>query len=100
LNPNRREVLLLAATYGVDALGVDPKGYTSNDRDVPAGTGKAPGEFVGGVETPHASCLALPFAPPDGAIEAAIRPLIASEEFAAGSPSRNDAGSEGSPESL
>jgi hypothetical protein len=50
-------------TYGVDALGVDPKGYTSNDGDVPAGRGKEPGEFAGGVVTPHASFLALPFAP-------------------------------------
>jgi hypothetical protein len=50
-------------TYGVDALGVDPKGYTSNDGDVPAGKGKRPGDFAGGVVTPHASFLALPFAP-------------------------------------
>jgi hypothetical protein len=50
-------------TYGVDALGADPEGYTSNDRDVPAGAGKAPGAFAGGVVTPHASFLALRFAP-------------------------------------
>ena len=30
-------------TYGVDALGTDPKGYTSNDRDVPAGRGEDSG---------------------------------------------------------
>ena len=133
-------------TYGVDALGADPKGYTSNDGDVPAGKGKGPGDFAGGVVTPHASFLALPFAPreamanlraladkfpiygpygfrdsvnvstgevsdcvlaldqgmimaaianaladnamqhafADGPIEAAIRPLIAREEFTAG----------------
>ena len=140
-------------TYGVDALGVDPKGYTSNDRDVPAGAGKGPGEVVGGVVTPHASFLVLPFAPrealdnlqaladkfpvygpdgfrdsvnvssgevadcvlaldqgmimaaianaladdamqhafADGPIEAAIRPLIAREEFTAGAPPAGDA---------
>jgi hypothetical protein len=50
-------------TYGVDALGVDPKGYTSNDSDTPAGAGKRPGGFGGGVVTPHASFLALRFAP-------------------------------------
>ncbi len=133
-------------TYGVDALGVDPKGYTSNDGDVPAGAGKGPADFTNGVVTPHASFLALPFAPreamanlraladkfpiygtygfrdsvnissgvvsdcvlaldqgmimaaianaladdamqhafADGPIEAAIRPLIAREEFTAG----------------
>jgi hypothetical protein len=127
---------------------VDPKGYTSNDGDVPAGKGKRPGDFAGGVVTPHASFLALPFAPreamanlraladkfpiygpygfrdsvnvstgvvsdcvlaldqgmimaaianalaenamqhafADGPIEAVIRPLIAPEEFTAGSP--------------
>jgi len=133
-------------TYGVDALGADPKGYTSNDHGVAAGTGKTPGEFRDGVVTPHASFLALRFAPhealdnlrgladrfpiygtygfqdsvnvssgavagcvlaldqgmilaaianaladdvlqhafSDGPIEAAIRPLIAREEFSAG----------------
>jgi hypothetical protein len=50
-------------TYGVDALGVDPEGYTSNDRDTPAGGGKGPADFRDGVVTPHASFLALPFAP-------------------------------------
>ncbi len=140
-------------TYGVDALGVDPKGYTSNDGDVPAGAGKGPNDFVGGVVTPHASFLALAFAPreamsnlraladkfpiygpygfrdsvnlstgkvsdcvlaldqgmimaaianaladdgmhhafADGPVEAAIRPLIAPEEFTAGAPRADDA---------
>ena len=50
-------------TYGVDALGTDLKGYTSNDRDVPAGAGREPGAFVHGVVTPHASFLALRFKP-------------------------------------
>jgi hypothetical protein len=50
-------------TYGVDALGCDPKGYTSNDSDVPAGAGKGPAAFAGGVVTPHALFLALRFAP-------------------------------------
>lgn len=50
-------------TYGVDALGCDPKGYTSNDHDAPAGPGKGPRSFRDGVVTPHASFLALAFAP-------------------------------------
>ena len=50
-------------TYGVDVLGTDPKGYTSNDGDVPAGAGKGPGAFANGVVTPHASFLALRFSP-------------------------------------
>jgi Putative glucoamylase len=50
-------------TYGVDAIGVDPQGYTSDDGNVPAGTGKGPGALAGGVVTPHASFLALRFAP-------------------------------------
>ena len=141
-------------TYGVDAIGVDPKGYTSNDGDVPAGAGKGPRVFMGGVVTPHASFLALRFAPheamanlqaladrfpiygpygfhdsvnvssgvvsdcvlaldqgmimaaianaladdamrhafADGAIETAIRPLIAQEEFTAGTSRTADSG--------
>jgi hypothetical protein len=50
-------------TYGVDAIGACPDGYTSNDSDVPAGKGKGPSSFAGGVVTPHASFLALRFAP-------------------------------------
>jgi hypothetical protein len=52
-------------TYGVDALGTDPMGYTSNNEDVRAQTdGKAsPRSFRNGVVTPHASFLALRFAP-------------------------------------
>jgi hypothetical protein len=50
-------------TYGVDALGCDPTGYTSNDSDTPAGAGKRSTAFAGGVVTPHASFLALRFAP-------------------------------------
>ena len=49
-------------TYGVDALGADPKGYTSNDGECPPAPARA-GDFAGGVVTPHASFLALPFAP-------------------------------------
>ena len=30
-------------TYGVDAIGVDPQGYTSDDGNATAGTGKGPG---------------------------------------------------------
>jgi hypothetical protein len=49
--------------YGVSALGVNPEGYTSNDRNIPAGAAKSSGEFTGGVVTPHASFLALRFFP-------------------------------------
>jgi hypothetical protein len=149
-------------TYGVDALGVDPQGYTSNDSDVRAGKGHAPGAFAGGVVTPHASFLALRFAPheamanlkalterfptiygrygfhdsvnvssgevshcvlaldqgmimaaianaladdvmqhafSDGPIEAAIRPLIAPEEFTAGASRAADTDHVGRPRS-
>jgi hypothetical protein len=52
-------------TYGVDALGSDPIGYTSNNAGTPARSvseeGKVP--FKNGVVTPHASFLALRFAP-------------------------------------
>ena len=52
-------------TYGVDALGCDPRGYTSNDDEVRArpGTARPSGRFTNGVVTPHASFLALRFAP-------------------------------------
>jgi hypothetical protein len=52
-------------TYGVDALGSDPLGYTSNDEEVRAGPGasRPAGRFTNGVVTPHASFLALRFAP-------------------------------------
>ena len=52
-------------TYGVDAIGTDPQGYTSNNNDVPA-KAHAPSShppFTNGVVTPHASFLALRFAP-------------------------------------
>jgi hypothetical protein len=52
-------------TYGVDALGSDPFGYTSNNAAIRAEltrTGpKVP--FKNGIVTPHASFLALRFAP-------------------------------------
>jgi hypothetical protein len=52
-------------TYGIDALGIDPKGYTSGNDDPPAGRDDAPhpDRFLNGVVTPHASFLALRFAP-------------------------------------
>ncbi len=52
-------------TYGVDAIGTDPVGYRSNNDDLsnkptrPAATGR----FTNGIVTPHASFLALRFAP-------------------------------------
>ena len=51
--------------YGVDAIGADPRGYTSYNGGVPAGRDAAPssGRFRDGVVTPHASFLALRFAP-------------------------------------
>jgi CubicO group peptidase (beta-lactamase class C family) len=135
--------------YGVDAIGADPDGYTSNDDETRVAPGETPPPrtFTNGVVTPHAAFLALPFAPreamanlralaerfpgiygpygfydsvnvttgkvsdcilvldhgmimvalanvlagdamqhafADGAIEAAIRPLLAQEEFTAG----------------
>jgi len=140
-------------TYGVDALGADPNGYTSNESDVRSGSGARSGMFAGGVVTPHAAFLALRFAPreamdnlraledrfpiygpygfhdsvnvstgrvancvlaldqgmimaaianaladdvmqhafSDGAVETAIRPLIAPEEFTAGDSSVSSA---------
>ena len=52
-------------TYGVDALGTDPHGYTSNNDDERVGGEKAGANarFRNGVVTPHASFLALRFAP-------------------------------------
>ena len=52
-------------TYGVDALGADPLGYTSGDDAVRArpGNSRPSGRFTNGVVTPHASFLALRFAP-------------------------------------
>ena len=51
--------------YGVDALGTDPHGYTSYNDDARArgGTTPSPGRIRHGVVTPHASVLALRFAP-------------------------------------
>jgi Putative glucoamylase/Protein of unknown function (DUF3131) len=145
-------------TYGVDAIGVDPNGYTSTDDELPAVGGSRQRASAGGVVTPHASFLALRFAPheamanlqalagrfpiygpygfhdsvnvssgvvsdcvlaldqgmimaaianaladdamrhafADGAIETAIRPLIAQEEFTAGAPGAIDSGHGGS----
>jgi hypothetical protein len=52
-------------TYGVDAIGADPLGYRSNDDEV--GTkpvsARPSVRFTNGVVTPHASFLALRFAP-------------------------------------
>jgi hypothetical protein len=52
-------------TYGVDALGTDPHGYTSNNDDVrvKGGASSPSDRFTNGVVTPHASFLALRFAP-------------------------------------
>jgi hypothetical protein len=62
-------------TYGVDALGMDPGGYPSNeDRTLvdagfpgcpgrPAQPDPAPSAYANGVVTPHAAFLALRFAP-------------------------------------
>ncbi len=52
-------------TYGVDALGTDPHGYTSNNNDVPAKAHAASSHppFANGVVTPHSVFLALRFAP-------------------------------------
>ena len=137
-------------TYGVDALGAFRDGYTSNDDKTQYNPDRPPppAAYTNGVVTPHASFLALPFAPREamanleaiaakfpaygphgfhdsvnvssgkvsdcvlaldqgmimaaianaladgamqrafveGEIEAAIRPLIAPEEFTAGPP--------------
>ncbi len=51
-------------TYGVEGLGSDPLGYTSHDVDPHAPAGRRPkGQSANGVVTPHASFLALRFAP-------------------------------------
>jgi hypothetical protein len=52
-------------TYGVDAIGADPDGYTSNNDETRTGPGEspAPSEYTNGVVTPHAAFLALEFAP-------------------------------------
>jgi len=51
-------------TYGVDAIGAFPDGYTSNNDDTQYDPGRPPGPtYTNGVVTPHASFLALPFAP-------------------------------------
>jgi hypothetical protein len=54
-------------TYGVDGIGSDPVGYSSSDdviRGRTGGSASAPsGGFTNGVVTPHASFLALRFAP-------------------------------------
>jgi hypothetical protein len=51
-------------TYGVDALGADPLGYRSNNDDVSTKPpNPPPGRFTNGIVTPHASFLALRFAP-------------------------------------
>jgi Putative glucoamylase/Protein of unknown function (DUF3131) len=52
-------------TYGVDAIGADPVGYSSSDdviRGRTSGSTSA-GGFTNGIVTPHASFLALRFAP-------------------------------------
>jgi hypothetical protein len=52
-------------TYGVEAIASDPVGYSSNNTDIPAllkDTGQAR-IFTNGIVTPHASFLALRFAP-------------------------------------
>ena len=52
-------------TYGVDALGSDPEGYTSNNDDIHAipAIPARPKIFTNGIVTPHASFLALRYAP-------------------------------------
>lgn len=59
--------------YGVDAIGMNPEGYSSNaDRTYvnrgfegcrPAVPDPAPSAYTNGVVTPHAAFLALPWAP-------------------------------------
>jgi hypothetical protein len=63
------------AAYGVDAIGMNPSGYPSNENNtfVDHGFGTCPGRpavpdpppsaYTNGVVTPHASFLALRFAP-------------------------------------
>jgi hypothetical protein len=52
-------------TYGVDAIGTDPEVYTSSNKDTKsrAGQKRSAQSFKNGVVTPHASFLALRFAP-------------------------------------
>ena len=52
-------------TYGVDAIGSDPLGYRSNDDEVRTKpvSARPSVRFTNGVVTPHASFLALRFAP-------------------------------------
>ncbi|MBX6311555.1 MAG: DUF3131 domain-containing protein [Isosphaeraceae bacterium] len=49
--------------YGVDALGTDPEGYHSHNPGPKDGAEPPTGPLPNGVVTPHASFLALPFAP-------------------------------------
>jgi hypothetical protein len=60
--------------YGVDAIGMDPNGYPSNNDatlvdpgwegcDKPAQPAPEPEDYTNGVVTPHASFLALRYAP-------------------------------------
>jgi hypothetical protein len=63
------------ATYGVDAVGMDPNGYPSNEDgtlvdagfpgcpDRPGVPAPPPSAYTNGVVTPHAAFLALRFAP-------------------------------------
>jgi hypothetical protein len=52
-------------TYGVDAIGTDPNGYKSSNEDTKSNAGQEHSAqiFKNGVVTPHASFLALRFAP-------------------------------------
>ena len=98
--------------YGVDAIGLNPDGCTSSNNVntlVDYGFGDCrpaqplppPEAYTDGVVTPHASVLALPYARraalgnelagdrlqrylTRGAVERAVRPLLAMEEFTAG----------------
>jgi Putative glucoamylase/RTX calcium-binding nonapeptide repeat (4 copies) len=63
------------AAYGVDAIGIDPAGNPSNEQDTlvdagfpgcpnrPAKPAPPPSAYTNGVVTPHASFLALRYAP-------------------------------------
>ncbi len=51
-------------TYGVEGLGTDPSGYTSHDVDPTVPAARQPrGQAANGIVTPHASFLALRYAP-------------------------------------
>ena len=52
-------------TYGVDGLASDPVGYSSNNDDIRANPADSahPKTFTNGIVTPHASFLALRYAP-------------------------------------